>query len=332
MKDQYGRTIDYMRISVTDRCNLRCRYCMPDGITQVPMAQILTFEEIETVCRAAVRVGITRFKITGGEPLVRLGCAELIGRIKKIPGAEQVTLTTNGILLGSYLDVLVENGTDAVNVSLDTLKREAYREITGYDELPRVLESIDRTLKKGLPVKINCVLQKGINEGEWKDLAEFARDRKVDVRFIEMMPVGYGKQCAGISGEEIRKKILLAYPDMQKETRIHGNGPAVYEKIPGFAGSIGFINAVHGKFCDRCNRIRLTAEGELKPCLCYGESTDLKRVLREEGWRGQSENSEKLIEAVAAVLRQTIEEKPKEHCFDSVNAITENRRMVQIGG
>lgn len=338
MRDSYGRTIEYMRISITDRCNLRCKYCMPQGISQVSMNEILTYEEIELICRAAVETGINRFKITGGEPLVRLGCAQLIGKIKRIPGVEQVTLTTNGVLLSQYISELMKNGLDAVNVSLDTLDGDIYREITGSDALDKVREGIELAVKKGLPVKINSVLQKGVNEKEWKQLAEFARAEKIDVRFIEMMPIGYGKNRKAVSGEELRKMFEEAYPDIQKDNCVHGNGPAIYYKIPGFSGSVGFISAIHGKFCESCNRIRLTSTGELKPCLCYGDSMDLKDIVRERTSISGNSLSEKdkaekeTVERVKQAIETTIRNKPREHCFESLREITEERQMVQIGG
>ena len=338
MRDSYGRTIEYMRISITDRCNLRCKYCMPHGISQVSMNEILTYEEIELICRAAVETGINRFKITGGEPLVRLGCAQLIGKIKRIPGVEQVTLTTNGVLLAQYLSELMENGLDAVNISLDTLEGDIYREITGYDALDKVREGIELAVKKGLPVKINSVLQKGVNEKEWKKLAELARAEKIDVRFIEMMPIGYGKERKVVSGEELRKMFEEAYPGIEKDSSVHGNGPAIYYKIPGFSGSIGFISAIHGKFCESCNRIRLTSTGELKPCLCYGDSMDLKDIVREKTsiWGNSLSEKDKAeketVERVKQAIETTIRNKPREHCFETLREITEDRQMVQIGG
>ena len=192
VRDSYGRTIEYMRISITDRCNLRCRYCMPDGAKWIPMSEILTYEEIERICREAVRIGITRFKITGGEPLVRKGCADLIRMIRQIPGTEEVTMTTNGVLLGETLEDLLAAGLDAVNISLDTLIPEKYQEITGADELERVRKSIFMAEKSEIRVKINTVLQKGVNDEEWKSLAELAKKNKLDVRFIELMPIGQG--------------------------------------------------------------------------------------------------------------------------------------------
>lgn len=340
MRDSFGRKIEYMRISITDRCNLRCTYCMPHGIRQVPMNEVLTYEEILKVCKAATELGITRFKITGGEPLVRLGCADLIRRMKEIPRVRQVTLTTNGILLGKYLDELVAGGVDAVNVSLDTLDRETYEKITGFDELENVKESIARAYERGVKLKINCVLQKGVNDGEWQSLLEFARERKIDVRFIEMMPIGYGKQCLAVSGTELLGKIKERFPTMEEDKEEHGNGPAIYYRIPGFSGSVGFISAIHGKFCDRCNRIRLTATGELKPCLCYGESVNLKAVLRRNvyaerrisGENGDDAESDDGTEHLRDVISRVIQDKPREHCFESEREITEHKQMVQIGG
>lgn len=325
MRDQYGRTVDYMRVSITDRCNLRCRYCMPEGIELVPMEEILTYEEIERICTAAAKVGIRKLKITGGEPLVRLGCAELIGRLKRIPGMEQVTLTTNGVLLKEQLPDLKAAGLDAVNISLDSLDRERYREITGRDQLPLVLEGIEAVLESGIAAKVNSVLLKSVNEKEWEDLAGLAERYPLDVRFIEMMPIGYGRQFEAVSNEEIRKKLELRYPEMTADERKHGNGPAQYYRIPGFQGSVGFISAIHGKFCESCNRIRLTAQGLLKPCLCYGETYDLRRALRME----KKEESEYLLQKQ---IQNAVAGKPEAHCFEEIPEITEDRKMVQIGG
>ena len=328
MKDSFGRKIDYMRISITERCNLRCRYCMPEGICLVPMEEILTFEEIAEVCQTAAGLGIRRFKVTGGEPLVRLGCAKLVGMIKKIPDVEQVTLTTNGILLEERLDELMENGLDAVNISLDTLDRKIYKQITGFDKLPAVRAGICHAVEKGIPVKINSVLQKGINEAEWASLAGLAKEMPVDVRFIEMMPIGFGKKQEGIAGDEVLLKLKKKYSGIKKDMSVHGNGPAVYYHVPGFLGSIGFISAVHGQFCRACNRIRLTAKGELKPCLCYESCVDVKKVLRSPEYREPGKRKEGLRNAVS----QAVDIKPEKHCFESEENITEGRQMVQIGG
>lgn len=324
MKDQYGRNIDYMRISITDRCNLRCRYCMPDGVELVPMGEILTYEEIERICRAAAQEGICKLKITGGEPLVRKGCVDFIEKLKAIPGIEQVTLTTNGILLGQYAAQLAEIGLDGVNISLDSLDEERYRQITGRDELKKVVQGVRSALSVGLKTKINVVLQKGVNETEWDTLVKLAKDAPVDVRFIEMMPIGYGRAFQPVYNEEILEMLKKKYPQTEADSQIHGNGPAQYYRIPGFQGSIGFISAIHGKFCKNCNRIRLTSQGELKPCLCYGESYDLRKALR----GNYADSPEKIRE----ILRQAIRQKPKQHCFEQLKNITEEKRMVQIGG
>ncbi|MBO5461473.1 MAG: GTP 3',8-cyclase MoaA [Ruminococcus sp.] len=322
MLDQYGRKIDYLRVSITDRCNLRCQYCMPDGIELAAMETVLTYEEIEQVCEKAAKLGIKKIKVTGGEPLVRLGCADLIGKLKKIPGIEQVTLTTNGVLLGKYLDELLENGLDAVNISLDSLKRDVYHKITGRDELERVLESVEKAAASRIRVKVNAVLQRDVNGEEWEELILLAKKYPLDVRFIEMMPIGFGKQFEPVYNEELLRKLEERYPGLEADNRIHGNGPAIYYQIPGFKGSIGFISAIHGKFCGQCNRIRLTAQGRLKPCLCYGESVDLREALR-----GRSDDMQ-----IEKLLQSAIQKKPKQHCFEIIEEITEEAPMIGIGG
>ena len=206
IKDRFDRTINYMRISITDRCNLRCTYCMPDGIRCVPMRELLSYEEIAFVCRQAAALGIDRFKITGGEPLVRKDCAVLLSMLRQISSVKQITLTTNGVLLGDHLEELMTVGMDAVNISLDTIDREQYKAITGADELERVLTSI-RMAAGRLPVKINCVVQRGVNEEAPAQLAALAKDLPVDVRFIELMPIGAGKKKDTVPNDVILGQI-----------------------------------------------------------------------------------------------------------------------------
>ena len=323
MEDKYGRKIDYMRISLTDRCNLRCRYCMPEGIELVSMKNILTYEEIERICRAAAEIGISKLKITGGEPLVRLGCAELIGRLKQIPGIRQVTMTTNGVLLKKYLPELLGNGLDAVNISLDTLDEAKFEAITGRNHLKDVLEGLEAALESKIPVKINSVLQRGINDDEWLNLAQLTMEHPLDVRFIEMMPIGYGKSFEAVYNDELLERLKAAYPEVESDSSVHGNGPAVYYKIPGAQGSVGFISAMHGKFCAHCNRIRLTSQGKVKPCLCFGDTVDLMEILKHP-----SENPELLKQA----LLKAISMKPEFHRFEDAGEITENKKMIEIGG
>ncbi len=321
MRDRMGREINYMRISVTDRCNLRCVYCMPDGITCVPMSEILTYEEIGRVCRQAVTLGITRFKITGGEPLARLGVCALVGMIRRIPGVEQVTMTTNGVLLGQYLPELLEAGLDGVNISLDTLDPERYRAVTGFDELDRVLASLDGALESGIRVKVNAVLLKNVNEADWEPLLFLARERPLDVRFIERMPIGDIPEAIPVSNIDLFSAVRDKYPLITPDDRIHGSGPAVYYQIPGFAGYIGFISPIHASFCSRCNRIRLTAEGDLKPCLCSGPSANVREALR----GGTDEEVRRLLETA-------IDEKPAMSCFESDAQMKKLHEMAKIGG
>ena len=321
MRDQFGRTIDYMRVSITDRCNLRCIYCMPNDVDPAPVNAVMTYEEIRDICAAAAELGIHKIKITGGEPLVRPGCASFIAMLKQTPGIEQVTMTTNGVLLKENLPDLLAAGLDAVNISLDTLDEKRYEAITGRPELNKVQDSIAAALASGLKTKINTVLQKGLNEDEWLHLAGLAKDRCLDVRFIELMPIGCARDSKGISNETLRTQLVRRFSDTKNDLEIHGNGPAVYVHIPGWMGSIGFISAIHGKFCGSCNRIRLTARGKLKPCLCYGETIDLLPFLREG-------RKEELFKA----LRTGIFGKPAGHCFETPENMTETASMNSIGG
>ena len=281
MIDQYGRTIEYLRISVTDRCNLRCVYCMPEeGIEQLPHEQILTFDEIERICRISTELGISKIKLTGGEPLVRKGLPDLLGKIKRIPGIEQVTLTTNGILLKNQLDELMRQGLDAVNISIDTLDETCYHTVTRCGELNQALEGLQAALEyPNLRVKLNCVPMNQ-SEEEYIRMAEYAKEHPVEVRFIEMMPIGMGKACQGKSRDELLELLEKAFGNAEPYEKHLGNGPAEYVSFSGFQGRIGFISAVSHKFCDSCNRIRLTAEGYLKLCLQYESGIDLRKLLR----------------------------------------------------
>ena len=373
MKDLVGREIDYMRISITDRCNLRCKYCMPHGIDCVPRWDILSLEEMLAVAICAAGLGIRHIKVTGGEPLVRKDCCRLIRKLKAIPGIEKVTITTNGVLLDKYLQELAEAGIDGINISLDTLDRELYREITGKDQLGEVLSVIEKASALPIPVKINAVSldfndlendgnknrkaagaeytgavragseTAGVGLPAWQQLTQLAARLPVDVRFIEMMPIGYGKNFKTISHETLLEKLREVYPGLRSDHRQHGFGPAVYYNVPGFQGSIGLISAIHGKFCDSCNRIRLTSQGYLKSCLCYEDGVDLRKILRNgEEYHGQEEHyrwplaadpgNEKLQKELSQAMRQAIMEKPAAHCFEHPGQITEGRSMISIGG
>ena len=324
MTDRHGRTIEYMRISVTDRCNFRCKYCMPAEIPSIGHEEVLRFEEILEICRLAISLGITRFKITGGEPLVRKGILSLLYNLKKLPGAEQVTLTTNGLLLKEMLPRLEEIGIDGINISLDTMDPRTFYDITGQDQFAKVWDSILAAGKTQIPLKINCVPLKGIHDEDFLDLVHLARDYALDVRFIEIMPIGHGRDYEGISFVELLERIAKIYPNYEWAKDYHGNGPASYLTIPGFRGNIGFIDAIHGKFCHRCNRIRLTADGFLKPCLYYEEGISLKEMLREG----------KDPDMIRSRMQQIIYEKPSGHqfCRKTGDALIEKKNMSQIGG
>ena len=323
MLDRYGRVINYLRISVTDRCNLRCCYCMPEGVQDVGMKNILTFEEIWEIVRTGVSLGITHIRITGGEPLVRKGCVDLIRGIREIPGVETITMTTNGVLLGNYGKQLKEAGVDGVNISLDTLDPEEFYKITGKRELQEVLAGIRAVKTAGLPVKLNAVNRKELDP---IPLVRYAQEENLPIRFIEMMPVGYGKKYVGRSNEELRETLEAVCGKAEcmtnrEELSRMGSRQAVYYQFSDLKVPVGFISAIHGKFCDTCNRVRLTAEGYLKLCLCYDEGEDLRRVLRE----GEKEN-------LRTIMEQTIFRKPAAHCFEHPAEMTETHEMVKIGG
>ena len=323
MLDRYGRVINYLRISVTDRCNLRCCYCMPEGVQDVGMKNILTFEEIWEIVRTGVSLGITHIRITGGEPLMRKGCGDLIRGIREIPGVETITMTTNGVLLENYGKQLKEAGVDGVNISLDTLDPEEFYKITGKRELQEVLAGIRAAKTAGLPVKLNAVNRKELDP---IPLVRYAQEENLPIRFIEMMPVGYGKKYVGRSNEELRETLEAVCGKAEcmtnrEELSRMGSGPAVYYQFSDLKVPVGFISAIHGKFCDTCNRVRLTAEGYLKLCLCYDEGENLRRVLRE----GEKEN-------LRTIMEQTIFRKPAAHCFEHPAEMTETHEMVKIGG
>lgn len=324
MVDQYGRIIDYMRISITDRCNLRCIYCMPEeGIECIPHNEILAYEEILRVVRAAAANGISKIKITGGEPLVRKNAAELIRQIKQVEGIREVTLTTNGVLFIEQGADLIAAGLDSVNFSLDTQDASKFSTITRVDAYRKVLASIEYALQLGLNTKINCVPLQPYDYADLTELAGFARKYPIDVRFIELMPIGLGQQYELVKSEFILEQLTGEYGEPKVSPVIHGNGPARYYDFPGFKGSIGFISPISNIFCENCNRIRLTASGTLKLCLCNNRSLELKPLLR----GGISD------EQLSEVIKNAIYDKPREHHLGGPDDdTTETKKMVQIGG
>ena len=322
MIDSCGRRIDYMRVSITDRCNLRCRYCMSEDQPFIEHDQILRYEEIIRVCRAATKLGVRNIKITGGEPLVRRGCCGLIEQIKALPGIEHVTVTTNGVLLTPVVPRFREAGVDGVNISLDTLRPDIYARITGRDSFDDVWRGLHAAVDAGLRVKINCVPLSGVNEDELCSLAMLARDWPIDVRFIEMMPIGMGGSMKPVPVETVRARLRDAFPDLRPDPKKHGFGPAHYFTCGALKGSIGFIEAVSHSFCTGCNRVRLTSEGFFKLCLYHDDGADLRALLRS----GADEDE------IAEAMRRAILKKPRAHAFIPGQTAGESRGMSQIGG
>ena len=325
MFDRYQREIHYLRLSVTDLCNLRCRYCMPDGVEKLEREAVLTYEEFLRLAALFARCGIDTVRVTGGEPLVRKNVAQLVAGLKETPGIRRVTLTTNAVLLAEQLPALLDAGLDSVNISLDTLRPEVFRQITARDDFAAVQAGLQAALQSGLPVKLNCVPQAGVNEGELETLAALAKDNAMQVRFIEMMPIGYGAAMPCISGPELRARFAQRWPELAPlsaaQEHALGDGPAVYYTVPGWQGSIGFIAAVHGKFCASCNRVRLTSQGFLRPCLASETGCDLRDLLRSGADDAQ----------LLAAIRETIWAKPREHHFND-SSMPATRGMYRIGG
>lgn len=322
MQDQYGRDIHYLRLSITDKCNLRCQYCMPDGIIKCAHEDLLTYEQMVHIISIMAELGIDTVRITGGEPLVRKGVEWLIRSVKEIDGIRKVSITTNGVLLAGQLDRLVEAGLDSVNISLDTLKPDRFHQITGFDQLEQVKKGIRAARDSSLAVKINCVPQKGVNEDELLELAKLAENHPLEVRFIEMMPLGEGKYFGGMNNQELLAYLTAHLGTMTRVESRQGAGPAVCYQPTGFAGSIGLISAMHGKFCGECNRVRLTSKGFLKGCLASGQGLELRPLM--------------LQNCSDAILKQHIQNaiwnKPIEHHFENPSSMTENREMFRIGG
>ena len=325
MFDRYQREIHYLRLSVTDLCNLRCRYCMPDGVEKLEREAVLTYEEFLRLAALFARCGIDTVRVTGGEPLVRKNVAQLVAGLKATPGIRRVTLTTNAVLLAEQLPALLDAGLDSVNISLDTLRPEVFRQITARDDFAAVQAGLQAALESSLPVKLNCVPQAGVNEGELEQLAALAKDNAMQVRFIEMMPIGYGAAMPCISGPDLRARFARRWPELAPlsaaQEHALGDGPAVYYTVPGWQGSIGFIAAVHGKFCASCNRVRLTSQGFLRPCLASETGCDLRALLRSGADDAQ----------LLAAIRETIWAKPREHHFND-SSMPATRGMYRIGG
>jgi cyclic pyranopterin phosphate synthase len=327
--DAYNRPISYLRISVTDRCNLRCVYCMPpQGVAKRSHAEILRYEEIETVVRAAAELGITKVRLTGGEPLVRPGIVDLVRMLARVEGIDDLAMTTNAILLNDYANGLAQAGLQRVNISLDTLRPERFEHITRCGRLEDVLAGMKAARQAGLePIKINTVVIRGMNDDEVVDLAQQTLEPGWHVRFIELMPIGNGMAVENnwkdrvVTAREVQEQIEAALGPLEPAKVLPGGGPARYYRLPGAKGTLGFITPISEHFCHQCNRLRLTADGHLRPCLLADYEIDLRAPLR----AGAD------VSQIKALIVQAIERKPMRHHLDECQ-IPVGRVMSEIGG
>jgi cyclic pyranopterin phosphate synthase len=287
MRDHFGRDISYLRVAVTDRCNLRCTYCMPpEGVTPIPHEEILRFEEIVRLVSAAVPLGITNVRFTGGEPLVRRDIVDLVRAIRGIDGIQDLSLTTNGTLLAKHAQELADAGLSRLNISLDSLKPERFKEITRGGDLGQVFIGIAKAAAAGLrPIKVNMVVVRGFNDDEILDMAKLTLDQEIHVRFIELMSIGESSTWTSrgyVPSAEMLERLAPLHPEpvQGKESGLTGSGPAKYYRLAGAAGLVGVITPVSNHFCRECNRLRLTADGCLRPCLLSDRQLDIKSALR----------------------------------------------------
>jgi cyclic pyranopterin phosphate synthase len=322
--DPFGRTIEYLRISVTDRCDLRCSYCMSEDVEFLPRQDILSFEEITRLATSFAQLGVTKIRLTGGEPLMRKRLPELVASIKAIAGIEEVVMTTNGTLLTQYAQPLFEAGLSRLNISLDTLQAERFQKLTRRDRLQAVLDGITEAKKYPFDsIKLNAVIMRGMNDDEIVPLTDFALENDLDISFIEEMPlgeVGYDRSVTFLSSAEVKSKIEEKY-SLESSTYKTG-GPAVYSAIKGYTSRIGFISPHTNNFCSDCNRVRITSVGRLLLCLGNENSQDLRTIIRD----GCSEDELK------DTLISALHLKPEKHNFDLAEEVQILRFMSHTGG
>lgn len=328
LKDDYKRHINYLRISITDRCNLRCTYCMPpDGMNLLAHHDILSYEEIVRIAQIAVNEGISKIRITGGEPLVRKGMVTLVHNLSELDGIKDLSMTTNGILLSEYARPLVDAGLQRVNVSMDSLQPGLFKDITRGGDLSLVWKGIEKAQDAGLsPIKINVVAIQGFNDSEIIDFARLTIANDYQVRFIEFMPVGNGngwhqeKYLSGLKIRTIIEEHHMLEPVLRNQEGMRG--PAELYRLPGAQGMIGFINPISSHFCTTCNRLRLTADGKLRPCLFADQEIDILQPLRSAG----------TDEELKLLLHEALSSKPKGHTVMEPTFRKCTRDMVAIGG
>jgi len=319
--DNFNRVINYVRISITDRCNLRCKYCTESLVPFIPHDDILRYEEIIRFVRISASLGVRKVRLTGGEPLRRKGLPHLLSEINGIDQIEDISLTTNGVELAADVEELRDAGLRRINVSLDTLKRERFEFITGVDAFDKVMASIEAAKEAGLnPVKINTVIIKGFNDDEILDFAGFAVERDLQVRFIEFMPFGDGWDSTKVLTSAYLEDLIRSEYDLLPSQSTH-RGPAKMFRFPGGTGQIGFISPMSSHICNECNRIRLTPDGKLKPCLFSDAEYDVKALLR-----GNATDEE-----VADFIRNVVGAKPEKK-FETGTIKKCQRSMRNIGG
>jgi len=334
--DNFGREISYLRVSITDRCNYRCIYCKPEEQFEfIPHKEILRYEEIVEIIEEAVHLGVTKVRITGGEPLARKGVVDFIKKLREIKKLEDISLTTNGFFLSEYAEKLKNAGLNRVNISLDSLQEEKYKRITRGGSLEKALKGIDSALKAGLlPIKINVVLIKGINDDEVEDFVRLALERPLNIRFIEFMPTGEEVinefENKFISVQGIKEKLIKKY-FLNPIKICNSNGPANYFRIKGAKGTIGFITALSQHFCETCNRIRLTSEGKLRPCLFSNRGIDIKKAIRK---LARDKKNDRFLrkEIIRDKLKEAVKLKPVGHKLNIKNQENLSFHMSRIGG
>ena len=321
--DNHGRPINYLRLAITDRCNLRCRYCMPEeGVASIAHEQTLSYEELERLVRLFQGFGISKVRITGGEPFVRRGCYEFIRTLKQTLGVEQVYVTTNGVATYRYLEGLKTIGISGINLSLDTLDKNRFSKITRRDHLDRVLLTLYRSLELGIPLKINSVVMEDTGDDEIAALVELARDRKISLRFIERMPFSGSSVIQQESQQSLRERLEVIFPELQEYNSAVA-GTAREFKLPGFVGTIGVIEGRSRKFCATCNKVRITPAGMLKACLYDDGVLDLRELLR----RGVKD--EELADSIRTCLNHRYADG---HATEAFNCRMNEPSMASIGG
>ena len=324
MIDIFGRKINYVRLSLTDRCNLNCVYCMPKGQSPIFLKkdEIMSVDEIYKICLYLSKIGIDTIKLTGGEPLLREDFEDVVKKIKTIDAIKNITLTTNGTRLEEYLDFLYEQDIKNINISLDSLSPQKYKDITNF-KLDKILMVIKKLKKYNFfKIKIN-VVPIDISKEDISDLVNYTQENDIKLRFIEMMPIGYGNHFNFISSDEIISMISEKYGDYKRSEKVHGNGPAVYFSFFKLKTEIGFISAMSHMFCDSCNRVRISCDGKIKPCLNYEYSVDIRKMML------QGVEEDIIVKKIA----DTIYNKPKSHSFlEGLIDNSEMKSMYQIGG